>query len=140
MGRRRDKMFEVLCFLFCVGYVEVCQLAGSTVNRAIRARLRHGFPKWQAKQKARITSYLDLLNEDKKEKVATSQIIIPNGQRLGSKVIDAENGLSLLEVAHNNGVALEGACEGSHSSRAPIRLCFRARGTSERCGRRSLRG
>ena len=29
------------------------------------------------------------------------------------KVIDAENGLSLLEVAHNNGVALEGACEGS---------------------------
>ena len=25
------------------------------------------------------------------------------------KVIDAENGLSLLEVAHNNGVALEGA-------------------------------
>ena len=29
------------------------------------------------------------------------------------KVIDAENGLSLLEVAHKNGVALEGACEGS---------------------------
>ena len=46
--------------------------------------------KLEAKQKARITSYLDLLNEDKKEKVSTSQIIIPNGQRLGSKVIDAK--------------------------------------------------
>ncbi len=29
------------------------------------------------------------------------------------KVVDAQNGLSLLEVAHNNGVNLEGACEGS---------------------------
>ena len=28
------------------------------------------------------------------------------------KEIDAQNGLSLLEVAHNNGVSLEGACEG----------------------------
>ena len=27
--------------------------------------------------------------------------------------VDAENGLSLLEVAHNNGISLEGACEGS---------------------------
>ena len=29
------------------------------------------------------------------------------------KVVDAQNGLSLLEVAHNNGISLEGACEGS---------------------------
>ena len=29
------------------------------------------------------------------------------------KEIDAQNGLSLLEVAHNNGISLEGACEGS---------------------------
>ena len=29
------------------------------------------------------------------------------------KVVDAQNGLSLLEVAHKNGVDLEGACEGS---------------------------
>ena len=28
-------------------------------------------------------------------------------------VVDAQNGLSLLEVAHNNGISLEGACEGS---------------------------
>ena len=29
------------------------------------------------------------------------------------KEIDAQNGLSLLEVAHSNGISLEGACEGS---------------------------
>ncbi len=29
------------------------------------------------------------------------------------KVIDAPNGISLLEVAHQNNVDLEGACEGS---------------------------
>ena len=52
--------------------------------------IRQGAKARQAKQKARITAYLDLLNEDKKEKISTSQIIIPNGQRLGSKVIDAE--------------------------------------------------
>ena len=29
------------------------------------------------------------------------------------KVIDAEIGLSILEIAHKNGIDLEGACEGS---------------------------
>ena len=29
------------------------------------------------------------------------------------KIVEAENGLSLLEVAHGNGIDLEGACEGS---------------------------
>ena len=29
------------------------------------------------------------------------------------KTVDAQNGLSLLEVAHNNEIDLEGACEGS---------------------------
>ena len=52
--------------------------------------IRQGAKARQAKQKARISAYQDLLNEDKKEKVSTSQIIIPNGPRLGSKVIDAE--------------------------------------------------
>jgi 2Fe-2S ferredoxin len=33
-----------------------------------------------------------------------------NGNR---KTIDAKNGLSLLEIAHQNDVDLEGACEGS---------------------------
>ena len=52
--------------------------------------IRQGAKARQAKQKARISAYQDLLNEDKKEKISTSQIIIPNGPRLGSKVIDAE--------------------------------------------------
>lgn len=36
--------------------------------------------------------------------------IEPDGKE---KEVEAKNGLSLLEVAHNNGVSLEGACEGS---------------------------
>ena len=34
----------------------------------------------------------------------------PDGKEV---TVDAQNGLSLLEVAHNNGISLEGACEGS---------------------------
>ena len=34
----------------------------------------------------------------------------PDGKEV---TVDAQNGLSLLEVAHNNGIDLEGACEGS---------------------------
>jgi 2Fe-2S ferredoxin len=36
--------------------------------------------------------------------------IEPDGKEI---IVEAQNGLSLLEVAHNNGVSLEGACEGS---------------------------
>ena len=36
--------------------------------------------------------------------------IEPDGKE---KEVEAKNGLSLLEVAHNNGISLEGACEGS---------------------------
>ena len=36
--------------------------------------------------------------------------VLPEG---GEKVIDAPNGISLLEVAHQNDIPLEGACEGS---------------------------
>ncbi|MFL2678826.1 MAG: ferredoxin family 2Fe-2S iron-sulfur cluster binding protein [Alphaproteobacteria bacterium] len=36
--------------------------------------------------------------------------IEPDGKE---KEVEAQNGLSLLEVAHNNGISLEGACEGS---------------------------
>lgn len=31
----------------------------------------------------------------------------------GEKIVDAPNGVSLLEVAHKNEIPLEGACEGS---------------------------
>ena len=47
----------------------------------------------QAKSKARINSYNDLANMSEREKLSRAQIIIPNGPRLGSKVIEVE-GLS----------------------------------------------
>lgn len=43
----------------------------------------------QAKGKARLNSYDKLLNEDVKEKEQKLEIFIPNGPRLGNKVIDA---------------------------------------------------
>ena len=43
----------------------------------------------QAKGKARLNSYDKLLNEDQKEKEQKLEIFIPNGPRLGNKVIEA---------------------------------------------------
>lgn len=45
----------------------------------------------QAKQKARINAYNQLAEQSEREKVGRAQIIIPNGPRLGGKVIDVEN-------------------------------------------------
>lgn len=45
----------------------------------------------QAKSKARLNAYDRLLNEDIKEKEENLQIFIPNGPRLGDKVIEANN-------------------------------------------------
>ena len=45
----------------------------------------------QAKGKARLKSYDRLLNEDVKEKEARLEIFIPNGPRLGNKVIEAQH-------------------------------------------------
>jgi ATP-binding cassette ChvD family protein len=45
----------------------------------------------QAKSKARLNAYDRLLNEDIKEKEEKLQIFIPNGPRLGDKVIEAVN-------------------------------------------------
>ena len=45
----------------------------------------------QAKGKARLNSYDKLLNEDVKEREAKLEIFIPNGPRLGNKVIEAKN-------------------------------------------------
>ena len=45
----------------------------------------------QAKSKARLNAYDRLLNEDIKEKEEKLQIFIPNGPRLGDKVIEAIN-------------------------------------------------
>jgi ATP-binding cassette ChvD family protein len=44
----------------------------------------------QAKGKARLNSYEALMNEDPKEREAKLEIFIPNGPRLGNKVIEAK--------------------------------------------------
>ncbi|WP_084861045.1 energy-dependent translational throttle protein EttA [Salibaculum halophilum] len=44
----------------------------------------------QAKSKARIQAYEELANQSEREKLSRAQIIIPNGPRLGGKVIEVE--------------------------------------------------
>ncbi len=53
------------------------------INMAPKAR--------QAKGKARLNSYEALLNEDQKERESKLEIFIPNGPRLGNKVIEAQH-------------------------------------------------
>ena len=45
----------------------------------------------QAKSKARLAAYEDLLNADQKKEVGNAQIVIPAGPRLGDVVIEAEH-------------------------------------------------
>ena len=52
--------------------------------------MRQGQKARQAKQKARINAYNELANQSEREKVGKAQIVIPNGPRLGSKVIEIE--------------------------------------------------
>ena len=44
------------------------------------------------------------------EKIYTVHFILPNGEKV---TVEAEEGENLLEVAHHNKIALEGACEGA---------------------------
>ena len=53
------------------------------INMAPKAR--------HAKGKVRLNSYEALLNEDQKEREAKLEIFIPNGPRLGNKVIEAQH-------------------------------------------------
>ena len=53
--------------------------------------MRQGQKARQAKQKARINAYNDLATQSEREKISRAQIVIPNGPRLGSKVIEVEN-------------------------------------------------
>jgi ATP-binding cassette ChvD family protein len=50
--------------------------------------MRQGAKARQSKSKARIKSYNELADQSEREKLANAQIVIPSGQRLGSKVID----------------------------------------------------
>ena len=53
--------------------------------------IKQGAKARQAKQKARIKSYEELVNSSERVKQNNAQIIIPNGERLGSKVIEVKN-------------------------------------------------
>ncbi|MFT4783867.1 MAG: ATP-binding cassette ChvD family protein [Paracoccaceae bacterium] len=53
--------------------------------------IRAGAKARQAKQKARINAYEQLAGQSERERVGKAQIVIPNGQRLGQKVIEVEN-------------------------------------------------
>ena len=55
--------------------------------------MRQGQKARQAKSKARINAYNELADQSEREKLTRAQIVIPNGQRLGGKVIEVE-GLS----------------------------------------------
>ena len=53
--------------------------------------MRQGQKARQAKQKARINAYNDLATQSEREKISRAQIVIPNGPRLGGKVIEVDN-------------------------------------------------
>ncbi|MFZ9949965.1 MAG: energy-dependent translational throttle protein EttA [Gemmobacter sp.] len=55
--------------------------------------IRAGAKARQAKQKARINAYEELASRSERDKIGRARIIIPNGPRLGGKVIEVE-GLS----------------------------------------------
>lgn len=58
----------------------------------------------QAKSKARLSAYDKLLNEDTKQKEETLELYIPNGPRLGDKVIEALN----VAKGYDNKLLFEG--------------------------------
>ncbi|MDG1084927.1 MAG: energy-dependent translational throttle protein EttA [Planktotalea sp.] len=52
--------------------------------------MRQGAKARQAKSKARISAYNELAGQSERDKVGRAQIVIPNGPRLGNKVIEVE--------------------------------------------------
>ncbi|OSQ46985.1 energy-dependent translational throttle protein EttA [Marivita geojedonensis] len=62
-----------------------------TLEREL-AWMRQGQKARQAKSKARIQAYNEMASQSERERVGRAQIIIPNGPRLGGKVIEV-NGL-----------------------------------------------
>ena len=66
--------------------------------------IRAGAKARQAKSKARIQAYEEKANQSEREKIATAQIIIPNGPRLGGKVIEVEG----LTKAYGDRLLIEG--------------------------------
>ncbi|KIT14234.1 energy-dependent translational throttle protein EttA [Jannaschia aquimarina] len=65
--------------------------------------IRAGAKARQAKSKARIQAYEQMANQSEREKVGRAQIIIPNGPRLGSKVIEVDG----LKKAYGDRLLIE---------------------------------
>jgi len=61
-----------------------------TLEREL-AWMRQGAKARQAKQKARINAYNVLADTSERERITGAQIVIPNGPRLGGKVIEIEH-------------------------------------------------
>jgi ATP-binding cassette ChvD family protein len=66
--------------------------------------MRQGQKARQAKQKARINAYNELAGQSERDKIGKAQIIIPNGPRLGSNVIDIKN----LTKAYGDNLLIDG--------------------------------
>jgi len=66
--------------------------------------MRQGAKARQAKQKARINAYNQLSQQSEREKIGQAQIIIPNGPRLGGKVIEVEG----LKKAFGDNLLIDG--------------------------------
>ncbi|MFV0384383.1 energy-dependent translational throttle protein EttA, partial [Paracoccus sp. (in: a-proteobacteria)] len=66
--------------------------------------IRAGAKARQAKQKARINAYNEMASQSEREKLTRAQIIIPNGERLGNKVIE----VSGLKKAMGDKLLIEG--------------------------------
>ncbi|ABG30885.1 energy-dependent translational throttle protein EttA [Roseobacter denitrificans] len=66
--------------------------------------MRQGAKARQAKSKARINAYNEMAEQSEREKLSRAQIVIPNGQRLGSKVIEVQG----LQKAMGDKLLVEG--------------------------------
>ncbi|MDR5653315.1 energy-dependent translational throttle protein EttA [Ruixingdingia sedimenti] len=65
--------------------------------------IRAGAKARQAKQKARINAYEEMASKSEREKITNAQIIIPNGPRLGGRVIEVEG----LQKAYGDKLLIE---------------------------------
>ncbi|MFK7746469.1 MAG: energy-dependent translational throttle protein EttA, partial [Roseobacter sp.] len=66
--------------------------------------MRQGAKARQAKSKARINAYNEMADQSEREKLSRAQIVIPNGPRLGNKVIEVEG----LQKAMGDKLLVEG--------------------------------
>ena len=66
--------------------------------------MRAGVKARQTKQKARINAYNELAEQSERDRVGRAQIIIPNGPRLGGKVIDVD----AISKAYGDKLLIEG--------------------------------